>query len=91
MIMLTIVLRVVIIYVIVLVLYRLMGKRQLGQMQPFELVIAVMLSAQCTDERVNKTTPSLFSRCKNLEDYMDIDIHEFSAILFCGTRRLCIL
>ena len=27
---------------------------------PFELMIAVMLSAQCTDERVNKTTPSLF-------------------------------
>ena len=27
---------------------------------PFELAIAVMLSAQCTDERVNKTTPALF-------------------------------
>ena len=31
---------------------------------PFELVIAVMLSAQCTDERVNKTTPNIF--CKNI-------------------------
>ena len=27
---------------------------------PFELVVAVMLSAQCTDERVNKTTPFSF-------------------------------
>ena len=27
---------------------------------PFQIVIAVMLSAQCTDERVNKTTPLLF-------------------------------
>ena len=31
---------------------------------PFELVVAVMLSAQCTDERVNKTTPALFKECK---------------------------
>ena len=41
---------------------------------PFQMVIAVMLSAQCTDERVNKTTPTLFSRCKTIQDYIDIDI-----------------
>ena len=35
---------------------------------PFELVIAVMLSAQCTDERVNLVTPSLFKRCKTIKD-----------------------
>ena len=29
---------------------------------PFELVVAVMLSAQCTDERVNQTTPYLLSK-----------------------------
>ena len=28
---------------------------------PFELVVAVSLSAQCTDDRVNKTTPILFN------------------------------
>ena len=33
---------------------------------PFQLAIAVMLSAQCTDERVNKTTPTLFERCKTI-------------------------
>ena len=29
---------------------------------PFQLVVAVCLSAQCTDERVNLTTPALFNR-----------------------------
>ena len=29
---------------------------------PFEMLVAVCLSAQCTDERVNKTTPSLFAK-----------------------------
>ena len=52
---------------------------------PFELVIAVMLSAQCTDERVNKTTPTLFARCKKLEDFINIDINELETIIHpCG-------
>ena len=51
----------------------------------FELVVAVMLSAQCTDERVNKTTPSLFSRCKTIQDFADIDIQELENIIHpCG-------
>lgn len=52
---------------------------------PFELVIAVMLSAQCTDERVNKTTPELFNRCKTVQDFADIDITELENIIHpCG-------
>ncbi len=52
---------------------------------PFELVVAVMLSAQCTDERVNKTTPTLFSRCKTIQDFADIDIHELEELIHpCG-------
>ena len=52
---------------------------------PFELVIAVMLSAQCTDERVNKTTPELFNRCKTIEDFANIDISELERIIHpCG-------
>ena len=52
---------------------------------PFELVVAVMLSAQCTDERVNKTTPTLFSRCKTIKDFADIDIKELEEIIHpCG-------
>lgn len=52
---------------------------------PFELVVAVMLSAQCTDERVNKTTPALFNRCKTIEDFANIDIKELEEIIHpCG-------
>lgn len=52
---------------------------------PFELVVAVMLSAQCTDERVNKTTPNLFKRCPTIQDFVDIDIHELENLIHpCG-------
>ena len=53
--------------------------------EPFQLVVAVMLSAQCTDERVNKTIPELFSRCKTIQDFADIDINELEKIIHpCG-------
>ena len=52
---------------------------------PFELVVAVMLSAQCTDERVNLTTPALFKRCKTIEDFANIDIKELEDLIHpCG-------
>lgn len=52
---------------------------------PFEMVVAVMLSAQCTDERVNLTTPTLFKRCPEISDYANIDIHELENIIHpCG-------
>ena len=52
---------------------------------PFQLVVAVCLSAQCTDERVNKTTPLLFKKCQNIEDYAEIDINELEKIIHpCG-------
>lgn len=52
---------------------------------PFELVIAVMLSAQCTDERVNKTTPSLFVKYNTPEALANIDIKELEDIIHpCG-------
>ena len=52
---------------------------------PFQMVVAVMLSAQCTDERVNKTTPALFARCKAIQDFVDIDINELEDIIHpCG-------
>ena len=41
---------------------------------PFEMMISVMLSAQCTDERVNKTTPSLFAKFNNPESMANADI-----------------
>ena len=52
---------------------------------PFQMVVAVMLSAQCTDERVNKTTPALFERCKTIQDFADIDLKELEEIIHpCG-------
>ena len=52
---------------------------------PFQMVVAVMLSAQCTDERVNKTTPKLFERCKTIRDFANIDITELESIIHpCG-------
>lgn len=52
---------------------------------PFQLAIAVMLSAQCTDERVNKTTPALFQRCKTIEDFANIDTKELEDLIHpCG-------
>lgn len=55
---------------------------------PFEAVVAVVLSAQCTDERVNKTTPALFKRCKSVQDFADIDIKELETLIHpCGFYR----
>lgn len=52
---------------------------------PFELVVAVCLSAQCTDERVNLTTPALFERCKTIEDFANIDLEELEDLIHpCG-------
>ena len=52
---------------------------------PFELVVAVMLSAQCTDERVNKTTPSIFEKYKTPEDFANIEICELEKLIHpCG-------
>ena len=52
---------------------------------PFQMVVAVMLSAQCTDERVNKTTPALFERCKTIQDFANIDLSELEKIIHpCG-------
>ena len=52
---------------------------------PFQMVVAVMLSAQCTDERVNKTTPALFERCKTIQDFANIDLVELEEIIHpCG-------
>ena len=52
---------------------------------PFQMVVAVMLSAQCTDERVNKTTPALFERCKTIQDFANIDLKDLEEIIHpCG-------
>lgn len=55
---------------------------------PFELVIAVMLSAQCTDERVNKTTPYIFCKYNTPLDFANIDLPELENLIHpCGFYR----
>ena len=52
---------------------------------PFELVVSVMLSAQCTDERVNKTTPSLFKEYNTPEAFSTIDLSTLENFIHpCG-------
>ena len=52
---------------------------------PFEMVISVMLSAQCTDERVNKTTPSLFEKYSTPQSICDMELEELERIIHpCG-------
>lgn len=44
---------------------------------PWELLVAVMLAAQCTDVRVNIVTEKLFKKYPTLDHYLKADIHEF--------------
>lgn len=49
---------------------------ELTHQNPFELVIAVLLSAQCTDVLVNKVTKSLFRKYKTPTDYIEVSLEE---------------
>lgn len=52
---------------------------------PYTLLIAVLLSAQCTDERVNRVTPQLFAKANTPEKMILLDIKEISALIHtCG-------
>lgn len=48
---------------------------------PFELLVATILSAQCTDERVNKVTPSLFNLYPTPQDLARADIEEIKELI----------
>lgn len=57
----------------------------LNHRNQFELLIAVLLSAQCTDERVNKVTPELFAKAKNAQEMSLLTVEEIHhAIRSCG-------
>jgi len=52
---------------------------------PFEMMVSVMLAAQCTDERVNRTTPGLFEEFGNVELMANADLEEIEKIIHpCG-------
>ncbi len=53
--------------------------------KPFELLVAVRLSAQCTDARVNMIVPSLFEKYKTLDDYANANLEDVENIIrSCG-------
>ena len=57
----------------------------LDHSDPFTLLVAVLLSAQCTDERVNQVTPSLFELADNPADMAALDADQIRAIIRpCG-------
>ena len=56
--------------------------------QDYQLLIAVRLAAQCTDERVNQVTPALFERFPTLNDFAEADVAEVEQYVHsCGFYR----
>jgi len=57
----------------------------LDHSDPYTLLIAVLLSAQCTDERVNKVTPTLFALADNPAAMARLEVDQIEAIIrSCG-------
>lgn len=55
---------------------------------PYELLVAVILSAQCTDERVNKVTAELFKEHNTPQTMLDLSQEELEKFIFsCGLYR----
>jgi len=64
------------------------AKSGLNYNSAFELLIAVMLSAQCTDKRVNEITKHLFEICKIPEDYLKIGENKLQELIkSCGLYK----
>ena len=57
------------------------AKIALRYKDPFQLLVAVILSAQCTDERVNKITPELFKRFPTPEKMAKANVHEIEDLI----------
>lgn len=57
-------------------------KAALEYTNPFELLIATILSAQCTDARVNIVTKSLFKKYRKPEDYLEVPVAELERDIF---------
>jgi endonuclease-3 len=57
------------------------AKCSLVHSDPLQLLIATILSAQCTDERVNLVTPALFARYPTAADFADADLNELETMV----------
>ena len=52
---------------------------------PFQILVSVVLSAQCTDERVNKTTPAIFAKYPDAIDFVNMPIETLQELIHpCG-------
>ncbi|HED08535.1 MAG TPA: endonuclease III [Ignavibacteria bacterium] len=49
---------------------------------PFQLLISTILSAQCTDERINIVTEKLFKQCNTPEDFVNIPAYELEKLIY---------
>ena len=56
-------------------------KVELDHRNPWELLVATILSAQCTDQRVNQVTPALFRRYRRPHDYAGASAAELEALI----------
>ncbi|AKL97563.1 endonuclease III [Endomicrobium proavitum] len=56
-------------------------KCALNYKEPYELLFATILSAQCTDERVNKVTEELFKKYRAVADYANADVKELEVYI----------
>jgi len=69
-------------------IYRILSKRypnvrcELDFSNPLELTIATVLSAQCTDKRVNQVTPALFKRYKNVRAYAKAPLADIEDLIY---------
>jgi len=54
---------------------------ELNFKSPLQLLVATVLSAQCTDKRVNAVTPALFKRYKTVEDFAGANLRELQALV----------
>ena len=55
---------------------------ELNHSNPLELLIATILSAQCTDKRVNEITASLFQKYRNIDDYAKATTDEIASDIY---------
>ena len=68
--------------------YRILSKTypdircELDFQNPLQLIVATVLSAQCTDKRVNTVTPALFKKYKNVKAFAKADIHDIENLIF---------
>lgn len=54
---------------------------ELDYKNPLQLLVATVLSAQCTDKRVNQVTPALFKKYKSAKDFANANVHEIEDLI----------